>query len=186
VRPALRLSPLPATATPSPADAPAQPSPFPTAEPSPGTDAAPPNPPPAEAPADGEAQLLALIHDLRASHGLAPYEHAPELSAVARAHSCDLAAHGAISHTSSDGRTLQDRLAAHMPPYVWPSESIAAGVDDPAQVIALWLDEPPEGWHRRNLLDPEQHVVGVGYCAAPDDPAGNRHYWTMVVARRAG
>jgi hypothetical protein len=43
----------------------------------------------------------------------------------------------------------------------------------------------PDGWHRRNLLDPEQRVVGVGFCANSDDPSGNRLYWTMIVTRPA-
>lgn len=90
-----------------------------------------------------------------------------------------------ISHTSSDGRTLAERLGADAAGWSWPSESIAAGAADPAAVIALWLDEPPDGWHRRNLLDPEQRVVGVGFCANPDDPSGNRLYWIMIVTRPA-
>jgi len=88
-----------------------------------------------------------------------------------------------ISHVSSDGRTLGQRLPARTPALLWPSESIAAGTADPAEVIALWMDEPPEGWHRRNLLDPQQTLVGLGYCYSPDDPSGNHHYWTMDIAR---
>jgi uncharacterized protein YkwD len=118
-------------------------------------------------------------------HGLPAYTLEPSLSGVARAHSCDLAANGTISHTSSDGRTLAERLGADAAGWSWPSESIAAGTADPAEVIALWLDEPPDGWHRRNLLDPEQRVVGVGFCANPDDPSGNHLYWTMIVTRPA-
>lgn len=167
----------------------ASPLPIPTVAPSPAPAtqvvtetpvAAPPYPAQAR-----EAQLIAAVHALRAQHGLAAYRAVPALSAVARMHSCDLAAHGVISHSSSDGRTLQERLGAEAARWSWPSESIAAGTDDPAGVIALWLDEPPDGWHRRNLLDPDQQVVGVGYCVAPDDPSGNRHYWTMIVARPA-
>ncbi len=132
-----------------------------------------------------EAQLVAAVNELRMQHGLPAYTLEPSLSDVARAHSCDLAAHGSISHTSSDGRTLAERLGADAARWSWPSESIAAATADPAEVIALWLDEPLDGWHRRNLLDPEQRVVGVGYCATPDDPSGNRVYWTMIVTRPA-
>jgi uncharacterized protein YkwD len=152
----------PAVATPAPAAEPQAASPAPSTEPRPS----PPPPtlpsieaaPQAALPGDAaaqEARLLEAINRLRTEHGLPPYAIVPELSAVARAHSCDLAAHGLISHTSSDGR------------------------------FAMWLDEPPDGWHRRNLLDPEQQAVGAGYCAAPDDPSGNRFYWTIVVARGA-
>ena len=134
-------------------------------------------------PAAREALLVAEINRIRAENGLPPYLHSPELSAVARAHSCDLAAHGMISHTSSDGRTLQDRLAGADPPWEWPSESIAAGTDDPLTAVAWWMDEPPEGWHRRNILDPDQREVGAGYCYAEDDPSGNHHYWTADFSR---
>jgi uncharacterized protein YkwD len=132
-----------------------------------------------------ERLLVERVNELRAANGLAAYAAEPALGEVARAHSCDLARHGRISHTSSNGRGLQERLAGNAGSFAWPSESIAAGTDDPAQVIALWMDEPPDGWHRRNLLDPDQQLVGVGYCAAPEDTTGNRHYWTMIVARRA-
>jgi uncharacterized protein YkwD len=132
-----------------------------------------------------EAQLVVAINEVRAANGLPPYEHNPELSVAARGHSCDLAAHKLISHTSSDGRTLAQRLAGGSPPWEWPSESIAAGTDDPAVVVAMWMDEPPEGWHRRNILDVDQRAVGVGYCHTDDDPTGNHHYWTADFSRRA-
>lgn len=123
------------------------------------------------------------INTLRVQAHLPPYQQNIELSIIARAHSCDLAAHHIISHVSSDGRSLAERMPARSPAFLWPSESIAAGSPDPAQVIALWMDEPPEGWHRRNLLDPQQTLAGIGYCYTPDDPSGNHHYWTMDIAR---
>jgi uncharacterized protein YkwD len=141
---------------------------------------------PADDPALLEALLVTEINSVRAANGLPPYQHSPELSAAARAHSCDMAAHGMISHTSSDGRTLGQRLEGAEPPWEWPSESIAAGFADPAAIVALWMDEPPEGWHRRNILDELQRDVGAGYCYAEADPTGNRHYWTADFSRRAG
>lgn len=135
-------------------------------------------------PATLEAQLVAEINRVRADNHLPPYRASTELSAAARAHSCDLAAHHIISHTSSDGRTLAERLAASTPPWEWPSESIAAGTDDPITVVAMWMDEPADGWHRRNILDQQQQEVGAGYCFAEDDPSGNHHYWTADFSRR--
>jgi len=135
-------------------------------------------------PAMLEALLVATINQVRAANGLPPYQHSPELSGVARAHSCDLASHGLISHASSEGLTLTQRLAGATPPWEWPSENIAAGVVDPAATVALWMDEPPEGWHRRNILDVDQREVGAGYCYAADDSTGNHHYWTADFSRR--
>ena len=140
--------------------------------------------PPGGDPAMLEALLVASINQVRAANGLPAYQHSPELSAAARAHSCDLAAHGLISHSSSDGRTLTQRLEGASPPWEWPSESIAAGLADPAAIVALWMDEPPDGWHRRNILDVDQREVGAGYCYAADDSAGNYYYWTADFSRR--
>ena len=135
-------------------------------------------------PAMLEALLVATINQVRAANGLPPYQYSPELSGAARAHSCDLASHGLISHESSEGRTLAQRLDGATPPWEWPSENIAAGVVDPAATVALWMDEPPEGWHRRNILDVDQREVGAGYCYAADDSTGNHHYWTADFSRR--
>ena len=135
-------------------------------------------------PAMLEALLVATINQVRDANGLPPYQQSPELSDVARAHSCDLAAHGLISHESSEGRTLAQRLDGATPPWEWPSENIAAGVIDPAATVAMWMDEPPEGWHRRNILDAAQREVGAGYCYAADDATGNHHYWTADFSRR--
>lgn len=172
----------PPTTTPAPTFTPTPP----TLAPAPTTTPAPPNPgaPPGD-PAEAEALLVVAMNRERAAHGLPSYQHSPELSATARAHSCDLAAHSLISHTSSDGRTLAQRLAGSDPPWEWPSESIAAGTDDPSTVVAWWMDEPPEGWHRRNILDLDQREVGVGYCYAAEDPTGNHHYWTADFSRRS-
>ena len=135
-------------------------------------------------PAVLEALLVTTINQVRAANGLPPYQYSPELSGAARAHSCDLASHGLISHESAEGRTLAQRLADATPPWEWPSENIAAGVADPAATVALWMDEPPQGWHRRNILDVDQREVGAGYCYAADDSTGNHHYWTADFSRR--
>lgn len=189
---AIRIQASAATATPAPgATAPATP----TAEPSatlapeptlaalPTAEAQPTTP---EDPvAMREAMLVVEINRIRTANNLPAYRASAELSAAARAHSCDLATHHTISHVSSDGRTLTDRLAGSTPAWEWPSESIAAGTDDPAEVVALWMDEPPDGWHRRNILDADQQEVGTGYCAVTDDPSGNQFYWTADFARRS-
>jgi len=132
-----------------------------------------------------EAGLFAAINQERAANSLPPYLNNAELNTAAHAHSCDMAAHTLISHTSSDGRAPKDRLAGSNPPWERLSESIAAGSDDPAFIVALWMDEPPDGWHRRNILDTELREVGVGYCYASEDSTGNHHYWTADFARRS-
>lgn len=140
---------------------------------------------PADSDHEREQQLIDIINQIRAEHGLPAYQSHPDLMQAARAHSCDIAQHQIISHNSSDGRTLSERLAFSQVPWEWPSENIAAGSDDPAVIVAMWMDEPPEGWHRRNILDEQQKEIGVGYCFTPEDATGNRHYWTADFTRRA-
>jgi uncharacterized protein YkwD len=142
-------------------------------------------PTPGDPAASLEAELIVEINKRRLSNGLPPYQVSPELSAAAREHSCDLAAHHIISHVSSDGRSLAERLAGGEQPWEWPSENIAAGTADPTVVVVWWMDEPPDGWHRRNILDAEQREVGAGYCYAEDDPSGNHSYWTADFSRRS-
>jgi uncharacterized protein YkwD len=139
---------------------------------------------PANSTEERELILIAMINQIRADHGLPAYQIHPDLMQAARAHSCDLAQHQMISHHSSDGRSLAERLAHSSIAWQWPSENIAAGSDDPAFVVAMWMDEPPEGWHRRNILDEKQQEIGVGYCFTPEDATGNRHYWTADFSRR--
>lgn len=130
-----------------------------------------------------ETRLLAIINDIRNANNLPAYRLDAALSDVARAHSCDMAANSFIGHSSSDGRSVTERMPPAEPPWVWPSESVAAGSDDPQLIVDWWMDEPPEGWHRRNILDEQQQVIGVGYCFRDDDPTGNRHYWTIDITR---
>jgi uncharacterized protein YkwD len=141
--------------------------------------------PPDDPSASLEAQLVMAINQVRLANGLPAYQVSPELSAAARAHSCDLAAHHMISHVSSDGRNLAERLTGVGQSWEWPSENIAAGTVDPVIVVAWWMDEPPEGWHRRNILDAQQREVGAGYCYSEDDSSGNHSYWTADFARRS-
>jgi uncharacterized protein YkwD len=141
--------------------------------------------PPDDPSASLEAELIVEINQVRLANGLPAYQVSSELSAAARAHSCDLAAHHMLSHVSSDGRNLAERLAGSDRPWEWPSENIAAGTVDPVTVVAWWMDEPPEGWHRRNILDAQQREVGTGYCYSENDPTGNYSYWTADFARRS-
>jgi uncharacterized protein YkwD len=134
-------------------------------------------------PTAAEVELARLMNQTRAEHGLPPYEVSDELSRAARAHSCDLAKHALISHLSSDGLNLAQRLHGSQTAWQWPSENIAAGSDDPAIILGMWMDEPPDGPHLLNILSADQQAIGVGYCFRADDPSGNQHYWTDDFAR---
>lgn len=169
--PAATVTPSPlASATPSPG---ASPLPRPTADPGLEPELA-----------ARELRMLEIINQTRAQAGLPPYVRDMRLDQVARSHSCDMATKHFIAHESSDGRTMQERIRVVDPAWSFPSESIAAGSDDPQIIHDMWMDEPPDGWHRRNILDASNNIVGIGYCYAAEDPSNNHHYWTMDVVKR--
>ncbi|MBC8075953.1 MAG: CAP domain-containing protein, partial [Chloroflexales bacterium] len=132
-----------------------------------------------------ERQVYALINQLRAAHGVAPLAYNTLLAQAARAHSCEQAANSAISHTSGDGRTLAQRLPPVDPPWEWPSENIAAGFATPEELVRAWFDEqPPDDWHRRNILSGDQRELGVGFCAGASGAPGYSNVVTADFARR--
>ena len=134
---------------------------------------------------DFERQVYALINGLRAENGVAPLAYNAVLADAARAHSCEQAANGAISHTSNDGRTLAQRLPSTDPPWEWPSENIAAGFASPEETVRAWFDEqPPDDWHRRNILSADQRELGVGFCASENGAPGYSNIVTADFARR--
>jgi uncharacterized protein YkwD len=153
--------------------------------------AAQPTPEPATPPSTGdpardfEREVYALINGLRVENGVPPLAYSALLADAARAHSCEQAANGAISHTSSDGRTLGQRLPSVEPPWEWPSENIAAGFATPQEVVRIWFDEqPPDDWHRRNILSADQRELGVGFCSGTSGAPGYSNVVTADFARR--
>jgi uncharacterized protein YkwD len=53
-------------------------------------------------------------------------------------------------------------------------ENIAAGQPTPAEVVDGWMHSPG---HCRNIMDPDYHVIGIGY--AYDASSSYGHYWTQ-------
>ena len=58
-------------------------------------------------------------------------------------------------------------------------ESIAV-YQTPEQVVAMWMDEPPEGPHWRNITKCQCTDVGVGLAI----DAKGRHWWMLDVANQ--
>ena len=87
--------------------------------------------------------------------------------------------HDMFSHTSSDGRTFDQRITAAG--YAWSgaAENIAAGQTTVHSAIDGWIDS--DG-HCANLMSPGLQDVGL---ACVRGTAANRysHYWTMDLAK---
>lgn len=101
----------------------------------------------------------------------------PLFSAAAR-HSRDMAINNYFSHTSLDGRTFSQRIAAEGYASSWAGENIAAGQQTAAAVMNSWLNSPG---HCANIMRAEYRDVAVS-CVQQSGSTYGR-YWTMTLAR---
>ena len=123
-----------------------------------------------------EQQVLALVNQERAKQGLSALSWSDELTAVARAHSKDMAARGFFSHTNPDGQSPFDRMKAAGISYRTAGENIAAGQRTPQEVVNAWMNS--EG-HRANILNASYTRLGVGYASGS---GAYSTYWTQCFA----
>jgi hypothetical protein len=130
-----------------------------------------------------EAESLAarLIEDDRARFGLSRLTWDPELAAVARAHSAEMADEGYFAHVSPRTGSVADRLEHAGYPATFAAENIAMGPT---------LTEAQEGLmrspgHRAAVLAPEATHFGVGVASRRDPRRGTVHHLTQIFVRRA-
>jgi uncharacterized protein YkwD len=126
-----------------------------------------------------ECQVIHLINQERANHGIPPLTSNLLLHTAARGHSTNMAQNNFFSHTGLDGSSPGDRITAAG--YVWSTwgENIAAGYSTPAQVVAGWMSST-QG-HREAILNPNYTEVGIGYAYNNSSTWG--HYWTTDFGR---
>lgn len=125
---------------------------------------------PAAAPATSLAgYALNQINAARAAYGFAPLVLDAGISAVASAHAWDQARNNYYSHTSLNGATLYQRLAAGGVSFSAASENQCYYIGKGAQATLNWchsafMSEPyPGHWnHIANILNPKWTRVGVG------------------------
>ncbi len=128
-----------------------------------------------------EENVLEYTNEMRRSEGLTPLDDNNVMVEAARSHSRDMAAHGYVGHTNSEGETEEDRLAQFegdtCPDEVGENAAVAYyGVreHDPWQnetvvnrdesdiarsLVHSWMASPP---HRENLLSSSYSSVSVG------------------------
>jgi uncharacterized protein YkwD len=114
-----------------------------------------------QGPADPEAaerELIELVNRDRARAGLPALVADPRLTAIARAHSHDMADHDFVGHVSPRTGTAMDRVrrAGLAPDLVLENVGRAYGA---AEAESGFLASPG---HRGNLLDPKARRLGVG------------------------
>ena len=138
---------------------------------------------PAPAADDPVRQLIHHVNKVRLAHGLKPLAPSARLSAAAQGHSRVMALTDCFAHRCAKDGAMTDRLARAGYRYRLAAENIAAGLADPAAVVAGWMDSPG---HRKNILLAEAREVGAGYHLEKRDggKVKYRHYWTMNFGTR--
>lgn len=118
--------------------------------------------------------VLALVNAEREAAGCGPLTADPQLDALAGEHSVDMAEHGRLDHTGSDGRTPWDR-AADAGISGLAAENVARGQPDAEAVVAAWMDS---SGHRANILACGHTRHGLGVVHDAGGP-----WWTQVFGR---
>lgn len=128
-------------------------------------------------------RLLEEINRIRWEHGqIPPLKHNPALERAAQSHSQEMAQRDFFGHQGADNSSPWDRIeAAGYSSWYVLAENIAAGYQNPADVVKAWMVSPQ---HRENMLNPELHEAGIGYVYEPGDtlPGGTwgyQYYWTL-------
>jgi uncharacterized protein YkwD len=118
--------------------------------------------------AELEAALLRDVNAVRADRHLIPLTRRPELDAVARAHSLDMAQRRYLAHESPEGAIAVDRLQhAGIEGFTLAAENIGATTrpDPNREVLSGWIHSLI---HRRNLFAPPFNTTGIGIARGPD------------------
>ena len=116
-----------------------------------------------------------LVNEARVGRGMPALTRRPELDAVAHAHARDLLRMNRLSHVSSDGRLLENRLARL--DWVWAGENLARnkGFEAPSrEAVRGWIASPK---HHDNMFRPDFTQCGM---AALYDPESGFTYFVQV------
>jgi len=121
-------------------------------------------------------EIAALINSARAQNGLPALAINPQVTAAAQAHSIDMACHGLISHSGSDGSTVHQRVVAagYNPSR---SSEIIYGSGFPQTAFDWWMNDQI---HRNEILNPNVTEMGVGYAYVATTALGG--YYTVDFA----
>jgi uncharacterized protein YkwD len=120
-------------------------------------------------------EIANLINTARVQAGLSQLSINPALAASAQGHSIDMACHGLISHTGSDGSSPSQRVAAAGYAASRSSE-IIYGSGYPQTAFDWWMSDQV---HRDEILNANVTEMGVGYAYMADTTKG---YYTVDFA----
>jgi uncharacterized protein YkwD len=107
-----------------------------------------------------ERKVIRLVNRIRARHGLRRLKTSRRLARAASEHTGDMLARDFLSHSSSDGTGMAQRVRRYTGAR-WVGENIAvvSGRATASRAVRLWMQSPP---HRAVLLSPSGRRIGVG------------------------
>ena len=117
-----------------------------------------------------ETEVVRIVNQRRAEHGLKPLSQDWQLSRVARYKSQDMKDLGYFSHTSPTYGSPFQMMKSFGISYRTAGENIAKGYASPEAVVNAWMNSPG---HRANILNSTYTHIGVGFVSS-----GN--YWTQM------
>lgn len=120
-------------------------------------------------------EIVQLINQARAGAGLPALTVNAQLAAAAQAHSVDMACHSLLSHTGSNGSSIEQRIAAAGYPATYSEEMIYGGSGAyPKDAFNWWMNDPS---HHAVIFDTNVHDVGAGFAFVQDSAHGD--YYTV-------
>ena len=128
-----------------------------------------------------QAEALANVNAERARAGLGALKFSKVLDKAAQGAACDNAWRHEISHVSSDGAHLRDRLHRVGYHFRAAAENTGRGFRSGASAVNWWMHSPK---HKANILMRGVREVGLGIALseAPD----NKLHWILVVGESKG
>ncbi len=107
-----------------------------------------------------ERKVIRIVNRIRARHGLRRLKASRRLAHAASAHTGDMLARDFLSHASSDGTGMAQRVRRYTGAR-WIGENIAAlsGRATARRAVRMWMHSPP---HRAVLLSASGRRIGVG------------------------
>lgn len=128
-------------------------------------------------------EMLRLVNAERRKNGLSTVVLEPRLMAAALREARDMAAHGHLSHTGSDGSHMEDRIADVQYYYTKIAENIAATRATAAGTFQQWVDSRD---HYQQMMITGATQAGIAYAHNPNRPKGGArlvHYWVLLIGR---
>lgn len=112
-----------------------------------------------------QQEILDLVNQDRASHGLAKLFLNPTLNLAALAKAQDMLSNNYFAHTSPSGATPWHWFKTMGYNYTYAGENLAEGYSDATDLEKSWMSSPR---HRANILSPYYSEVGLAVVRTND------------------